>query len=85
VLTGTAQALTVQRSSRLYYPKGYLYDYVITFRVKTPSHGPYDVIRMYRNMQEIRPYEGDSWEVQVSVSDPLKLAVLFERPVPNHQ
>jgi hypothetical protein len=36
-------------------------------------------------MKEIDPCEeGDAWEVQVSESDPFKLAVLFERPVPTH-
>jgi hypothetical protein len=84
VLTGTAQALTVQRITQPDADGGYLYHYVITLRVKIPGQGPYDVIRMYRDMQKIRPYEGDAWEVQVSESDPLKLAVLFGRQVPNH-
>ena len=83
VLTGTARALTVQRITEPGGDGPDRYHYVITFRVKTPGRGPYDVIRMYRNMKRIRPYEGDAWEVQVSESDPLKLAVLFERPVLN--
>jgi hypothetical protein len=82
VLTGTAQALIVQRITE---PGGEWpdrYHYVITLRVKTPRYEPYDVIRMYRNMKKIRPFEGDAWEVQVSESDPFTLAVLFERPLP---
>ena len=82
VLTGTAQALTVHRTTQ---PSGNgpdRYHYLITFRVKIPGREPYDVIRNYLNMKRIRPYEGDMWEVQVSESDPLTLAVLFARPVP---
>jgi len=81
VLTGIAQALTVHRTTQ---PSGDhdLYHYLITLRVKIPGREPYDVIRNYLNMKRIRPYEGDMWEVQVSESDPLTLAVLFARPVP---
>jgi hypothetical protein len=82
VLTGTAQALTVRRTKRLSFEDGYLWDYAITFRVKTPGHAPYDVIRMYRDMKKIRPYEGDTWAVHVSESDPLTLTVLFAQPLP---
>lgn len=86
VRIGSAQALKVQRSRRN-NPEGQdLYDYVITFRVKTPGYAPYDVIRTYRstplrNAINHRPYEGDAWEVQVSESDHLNFAVLFDRPV----
>ena len=69
VLTGTARALTVQRITEPGGDGPDRYHYVITFRVKTPGRGPYDFIRMYRNMKRIRPYEGDAWEVQVSESD----------------
>ena len=82
VLTGTAQALTVQRVTQSIEDLPDQYHYIITLRVKTPGHEPYDVIRMYRDMKKIRPYEGDAWEVEVSESDPFTLAVLFERPVP---
>ena len=82
VLTGTAQALTVQRTTQPSGDGPDRYDYLITFRVELPGHEPYDVIRNYLNMKKIRPYEGDMWEVQVSESDPLTLAVLFARPVP---
>jgi hypothetical protein len=82
VLTGTAQALTVQRVTQSIEDLPDQYHYIITLRVKTPGHEPYDVIRMYRDMKRIRPYEGDAWEVEVSESDPFTLAVLFERPVP---
>jgi hypothetical protein len=76
---GTAEALAVHRITEAGDPDRY--HFVITLRVTTPGHAPYDVVGMYRNMKEIRPYEGERWEVQVSEDDPLELAVFFERPV----
>jgi len=82
VRIGTAEALAVHRITEAGGEGADRYHFVITFRVTTPGHAPYDVIRMYRNMKTIRPYEGERWEVQVSEDDPLELAVFFERPVP---
>jgi hypothetical protein len=81
VRIGTAEALAVHRITEARGEDADRYHFVITLRVTTPGHAPYDVTRMYRNMKTIRPYEGERWEVQVSEDDPLELAVFFERPV----
>jgi len=83
VRIGTAEALAVHRITEVHWEDPDRYHFVITLRVTTPGHAPYDVVGMYRNMKEIRPYEGDRWEVQVSEDEPLALAVFFDRPVPN--
>jgi len=81
VRIGTAEALAVHRITEARGEDADRYHFVITLRVTTPGHAPYDVVGMYRNMKTIRPYEGERWEVQVSEDDPLELAVFFERPV----
>jgi hypothetical protein len=82
VRIGTDEALAVHRITEARWEDADRYHFVITLRVTTPGHAPYDVVGMYRNMKTIRPYEGERWEVQVSEDDPHELAVFFERPVP---